>query len=234
MAGASVFGRSSCLSTDANIPTGIILKPIVEMIQASPNLRSLDLTLRTHSSWNATPWPDSSSSLFPVKIFRDLRIYRVDGSADPNWLSFFEAPETNSFRSFVQLHPNLHTVSITSGGSVPGYDSVDRETLAELFPSLRHFEGPAFLCEALVRSTLAPFLETLGISRTGLTNKLLLNVARKTTHLPALRTLKLMLYGATDSIKSILSAMLVATSKLTHLFVSHISTSQVCGLTFKA
>ncbi|KAF8607043.1 hypothetical protein BDV93DRAFT_332664 [Ceratobasidium sp. AG-I] len=198
------------------------------MIQASPNLRSLDLTILTRFGWNATPWPNSSP--FPVKVFLDLCIYRADGSADPNWVSFFETPETNKFRSFLQLHPHLHTVSINSKEKINGYDNVDPETLAGLFPSLRHFEGPAFLCEALVQSTLAPRLETLGISRTGPTNKLLLKVARKTTHLPELRTLKLMLYGATDNIKSTLSGMLVATPKLTHLYVSHISTSQLKSL----
>lgn len=134
------------------------------MIQASPNLRSLDLTASIYSSWNASPWPDNISSSHSVKTFPDLRTYRTGGTIDPDWSSFFEAPETNEFRSFLQLHPRLHTVVIASKEQVDGYDNVDPNILAGLFPSLRHFEGPAFLCEALVQSTLAPRLETLGIS----------------------------------------------------------------------
>lgn len=198
------------------------------MIQASPGLRSLDLTISTHC-WNAAPWPEGPSSPCSVKVFRDLRTYRIGGTLDPNWRSFFETPETNKFRSFLQLHPHLDTVTIMPNPSVEQYHSVDPETLAGLFPSLRHFEGSAFLCEALVQSTLASRLETLGMSGS---EPRLLRIAKTANHLPELRTLKLMLRQPIT--RTIISTLLAIAPKLTHLYISHISANQVCRLTFQS
>ncbi|KAF8607033.1 hypothetical protein BDV93DRAFT_520628 [Ceratobasidium sp. AG-I] len=207
---------------------GAALERTLEMIQASPNLRSLDLTILTHYSWNATPWADSSSSLGSIKVFRDLHTYRVGGTVDPNWVSFFETPGTNEFRQFLELHPHLHTVNIASTLLPNEYIGFDPEVLASLFPSLRHFEGPAFLCEALVQSTLATQLETLGISEeTFNDNEMVSRVAGKMRRLPELRTLMYMFDGTiNDNDFPIVEVIMGSTPKLTHLFVSHISVNQ--------
>ena len=177
------------IGSPSTVPEQLPL-PIIDMIQASPSLRSLDLTVSTRFVWNATPWP-SNSSPSSAQVFQDLRIYRVGGSVDPHWRSFFEAPETNEFHSFLRLHPHLHTVSISWIEQTVGHDNVSPEALADLFPSLRHFEGPLFLCEALVQSTLASRLETLGILDRQSRNERLSRVAARKPRLPELRTLKL-------------------------------------------
>lgn len=203
------------------------------MIQASPNLHSLELTILTRPSWNGAPWSDGSSSLSGVKVFNDLRIYRVCGTLDLDWRSFFEAPETNQFRLFIELHPHLHTVTIISANRIKGYEDFDPQTLAHLFPALRHFDGPGFLCEAFVQSTLAARLETLGIVGRGSRNsEMLSRIARKANVLPELRTLKFIIDDSSN-FKDGLSAILATTPKLTHLFFACISTSLVCGLTFQ-
>ncbi|KAF8607038.1 hypothetical protein BDV93DRAFT_542618 [Ceratobasidium sp. AG-I] len=229
--------RGFSLSEDAdfnNRPGGPSALPkrlpytVTNMIQASPNLRSLDLTCSTLFGWDATPWSKNPPSSNGFQVFRNLRIYRTDGSVDPNWLSFFEAPKTNDLRLFLQLHPRLHTVTIASKPPVQGYDSIDPETLAGLFPSLRHFEGPAFLCEALVQSSLAPFLKTLGISDEALIDsEVLCRIAMKAKHLSELQTLKYVLSRTISG--DALPTMLAATPKLKHLFISHISLSQLSG-----
>lgn len=104
------------------------------MIQASPNPHSLDLAIEIESGCDATPSNRLSSSS-SVKL-HDLRTYRASGTVDPNWLSFFEAPDTNDFRLLLQLHPHLHTVAIGSSEWIQVYDSVDLETLPGLLPCL--------------------------------------------------------------------------------------------------
>ncbi|KAF8607045.1 hypothetical protein BDV93DRAFT_332734 [Ceratobasidium sp. AG-I] len=202
------------------------------MIQASPNLRSLDLGTSYCLEWNATPYPNVTSSLKPVDTFRELRTYRAKGRFDPDWSSFFEAPEINKLRLFLQLHPYLHTVNISSTLWPNGYTDVDPQVLASMFPCLRHFGGPAFLCEALVQSNLAPGLESLGISHR-LFRSDQPGVTKKTNRLPELQALMHVFDDVIDNNvfpMSAMSAMLAATPKLTHLFISHVSANQLESL----
>lgn len=206
---------------------------IADAIQASPNIRCLDLESSYPFRWNGTPHLGSASSSGPVNIFHDLRIYRAKGRFCPTWLSLWEASETNELRSFLQLHPHLHTVAITPrqwSNSI----YIDPGAVVGLFPSLRHFEGPRPVCEAIAQSTLAPHLETLAILyKLVRIDRVQQKAAKRPSFLPELRTLmhvfNFLVAGAPfPGVFRDMLAMLAGTPNLTHLFISRISSSQVC------
>lgn len=203
------------------------------MIEDSPNLYSMNLVVYSLPAWDMASWFVEPTPLGPVRTFPNLRIYRAVGSICLDWSSFFERPETNGFHSFLQLHPYLHTVTLSWNIWDTWGGNIDPDGLAHLFPSLRHFEGPMFLCEALVQSKLALRLETLGMLDGWVNNdnSALTRVADKTTCLPELRTL-IFMPGQHRTDNANLAVLLAATPKLTHLSLLNVTYIKVRKLNF--
>lgn len=92
----------------------------------------------------------------------------------------------NAFvHSFFPNHPFIHTLEI---------DWVDLSfsplTIPALFPALRHFLGPAYICTALIGSSLRSQIETLKMPNYLIDDRAIPEVADAITELPMLRELE--------------------------------------------
>ncbi|KAG8709940.1 hypothetical protein FRC08_017856 [Ceratobasidium sp. 394] len=162
-------------------------KTMIDMIRASPNLESLELDLRDDSIDLLRWLPDQLCSALNT-TFPNLRVLRTLGTAAPDWESFFEDPENSAYRQFLQNHPKLHTVSM---GWVleHSWQDVSAESVATLFPSLRHFEGPLFICRALASSSVAAQLESLSALDESLEGDEIVELSESAVEMPNLRSL---------------------------------------------
>lgn len=118
--------------------------------------------------------PTSSNPYCPNRLieslgkqftFPRLRTLRFRGSVHPNWAAFFNYSESDihPLRSFLTRHPEIEDLGLGSciGDRLP--DNVDLNGMPLLFPAVKSFEGPEFLCNAIVRSALVGQLESLYI-----------------------------------------------------------------------
>lgn len=71
--------------------------------------------------------------------------------------------------------------------------NIDPQTMAELLPSLKHLEAPAFFCGPVLASSLADKIETVGVldGRFDSTGPNLNTIAEGVASLPKLRKLAL-------------------------------------------
>lgn len=90
-----------------------------------------------------------------------LNTFRALGSTDPDWWGFFDSPQSHPLCNFFKRYPQIHTVGLGWAYQPAYYLPIDPETLAMHFPSLKNFEGSAFMCGPLLASSLAKQLESL-------------------------------------------------------------------------
>ncbi|KAG8752111.1 hypothetical protein FRC12_012116, partial [Ceratobasidium sp. 428] len=134
-------------------------RAMIDMIRACPDLTSLDLNFRDIIADRLIWSPDQLCSNLNA-TFPNLRVLRMLGATAPDWQLFFEDPEASPYHQFLQRHPKLHTVSM-GWLHEHSWRDFSAESVAALFPSLRHFEGPFFICQALASSSIAAQLESL-------------------------------------------------------------------------
>jgi hypothetical protein len=140
--------------------------PLIDMIENSPDLVELDLdtsgpilALRTIPHWQ--PSQVLCNLKNPLSKLRQLRI---GGDVDLDWSELTNnPPKACSLYTFFKHHPQLEGVHFDWGHKYNPGISFDPARLFTLFPSLKHFTGPAVMCTALVASQLAVKLETLKI-----------------------------------------------------------------------
>ncbi|CCO37555.1 hypothetical protein BN14_11711 [Rhizoctonia solani AG-1 IB] len=94
---------------------------------------------------------------------RYLQRFRAHGHEDPDWTKFFTKPESNSLRQFFTRHPGIEDLGLGLFNETEYGDVIDPAQIAQLFPSLKHFEGPAFIFLPIVQSSLTKQIETLVI-----------------------------------------------------------------------
>ncbi|KAG8686411.1 hypothetical protein FRC09_014150 [Ceratobasidium sp. 395] len=186
------FYSDECLKpfTDPSVDLDSVLpKVMIDMIRASPDLRSLELNLRDVVFRGLAWTPDQLCSGLNV-TFPNLRVLRTLGAATPDWESFFNTPEASSYHQFLRRHPELHTVSM---GWVQGHSWRDfsPEFVAALFPSLRHFEGPLFICQALTSSSVATQIESLSVLDESLEGGEISEFSESAVDIPNLQSLSL-------------------------------------------
>ncbi|CAE7227869.1 unnamed protein product [Rhizoctonia solani] len=135
---------------------------ILAAIRASPNLKSLELDLGEPDIGKDRTW--SPNKLFKEVglTFPELHTLRLGGRVVLQWPLTLSKPAT-PFRLFFEQHPMLQSISIAWAPGLNEQNDLGPETVISLFPSLRHFEGPAFLCVSILRSPLALQLESLSI-----------------------------------------------------------------------
>ncbi|CAE6467010.1 unnamed protein product [Rhizoctonia solani] len=135
---------------------------IVSAIQASPNLRSLELDLGEPSIETDRTW--SPNKLFKEVglTFPELHTLRLGGRVVPQWPLTLSKSST-FFRLFFERHQALQSISIAWVPGLNEQNDLGPEIVVSLFPSVRHFEGPAFLCASVLRSPLSLQLESLSI-----------------------------------------------------------------------
>ncbi|KAG8687317.1 hypothetical protein FRC11_007442, partial [Ceratobasidium sp. 423] len=87
----------------------------------------------------------------------------------------FDFRDNSGLRRFIRVHPQLQKISVTQVQSMkhyfmtmPGVDMwscrhITSNNISALMSSVRHFEGPSVICEALLGSPLAEQIESLGI-----------------------------------------------------------------------
>ncbi|KAF8604824.1 hypothetical protein BDV93DRAFT_522145 [Ceratobasidium sp. AG-I] len=183
-------------------------QPIIQMIRSSPDLITLELFLESTGAAIDHAW--APSKLFETidLAFPKLRVVRFGGSMIPQWPLLFT--KRTHFRTFFEQHPSLHTISLGWTRGLAGHHKVDAETVASLFPSLRHFEGPAFVCTAILSSPLSFQLESLSIldkqvdqnarQSNGQELDLMSQLAASASSLPKLRSLQIYVESESPSL----------------------------------
>ncbi|KAG8713880.1 hypothetical protein FRC11_010656 [Ceratobasidium sp. 423] len=132
------------------------------MIQASPNLKSLELDLGEPNTETDRTW--SPNKLFKEVglVFPELHTLRLGGRIVLQWPLTLSKPST-FFRLFFERHQALQTISLAWAPGLNEQNDLSPEAVVSLFPSVRRFEGPAFLCVSILRSPLSLQLESLSI-----------------------------------------------------------------------
>ncbi|KAF8988683.1 hypothetical protein BDZ89DRAFT_1087571 [Hymenopellis radicata] len=137
----------------------ILPSSIVDMIRASPNLISLDLSLDTdgdpHPKWDIDT------------LFRSVDIapttLRLRKAADLDLHAFTDSTKPTPFRSFLLSHhdkiTSLALPALQEGFAHPPSLNLPPDTL----PVLREFEGAIYWCSQLSKLRVAPKLESLTV-----------------------------------------------------------------------
>ncbi|ELU36144.1 F-box-like domain-containing protein [Rhizoctonia solani AG-1 IA] len=133
------------------------LEPLTSLLTRSPNISSLVLDLVSTDGESYYSPTALVSALGENRVLPRLRRFHVHGHQDPNWTTFFEKPDSHPLRQFLIRHPGIEDIGFGLFEETEYGDVIDPAQVARLFPSLKHFEGPAFLFQPLVQSTLGIF-----------------------------------------------------------------------------
>lgn len=169
------------------------------MLVSSPNLASLIFDL----SHNQSAFSPNLliSSLGRRFTFPRLRALQFRGPLNPDWPAFAADSESKShpLRAFLARHPNLEDIVLGWAPYGREYFEIDQDRIVSLFPSIKLFNGPAFLCGAIVKSKLAQQLESLSIGdeilyrdQNDVFVDTMTKVASGVTKLPKLRKLRIL------------------------------------------
>ncbi|CAE6466968.1 unnamed protein product [Rhizoctonia solani] len=134
------------------------LDPLVSLLARCPQLYSLILDFKGEFPYSPTKLVAGLGDQF---VFPQLRRFYMQRSADPGWWEFFENPDSHPFLQFLRRHPGIEDLALGYVEETPYCKPIDPTDIAQLFPSLKYFEGPVFLFQPLVLSTLAGQLEKL-------------------------------------------------------------------------
>ncbi|KAJ1300913.1 hypothetical protein OPQ81_003338 [Rhizoctonia solani] len=164
---------------------------VIAMIRASPNLKSLELDLGEPSTETDRTW--SPNKLFKEVglVFPELHTLRLGGRIVLQWPLTLSKPST-FFRLFFEQHRALRSISLGWAPGLNEQNDLGPDTVLSLFPSVRHFEGPAFLCVSILNSPLALQLESLSVldKQLGSSKAMHINkLANAAESLPKLRVL---------------------------------------------
>jgi hypothetical protein len=162
---------------------------LVQMIQSSPELVTLDLDMDHCSNRGSPRW--NVDRLFEMihTMFPQLRVLKLAGEFNLDWdLVSHQTCNPHPMRSFLMNHQHIHTLALDWEPNT-WIDPVDPKAMQELFPALREFAGRQFMCRGVVQSDLRSQLEALEI-RTGFADAAVAyGVADAVTTLPKLRRL---------------------------------------------
>ncbi|CAE6421851.1 unnamed protein product [Rhizoctonia solani] len=148
--------------------------PLNKMLANCPKLQSLRIQIMDDQSDTPTAHLDEFIALFDAQMtlpyLRKLHILGDIGMARESLID----SDTGSrhLRDFLSRHINIEELSLdcfllygSSRGSSRGSSSGNPEYLAKALPSLKRFCGPYFMCEILLRSSVAKRLECLSFQR---------------------------------------------------------------------
>lgn len=183
----------------------------MDLIRGASNLQSLSLEFGEEEddfdSWK----PSDLFSALSQEVFPSLHSIRVTSQA----LIPIESPDEPEFRRFLQRHPQLRTIILNTFCHDPELEPevlvVDPNEMASLMPSVKHFEGPCVVFEALLGSDLAKQVETLGLIGRGapgldICRGLLLRLSSSMSQLSCLKRLKI--YGCSIRLEVVLIQLL--------------------------
>ncbi|CAE7152830.1 unnamed protein product [Rhizoctonia solani] len=145
----------------------IFANALPKLLASSPELVVLKLNFESKSGEMTYDPNTLVAALGNSYLFPHLRTFHMTGGATPDWYEFFVHPESTTYplRRFLATNPGIRDIAL---GTVPGgriYDgTIPPEELAEIFPSVLHFEGPAFIVRRLVLSSIASQLESLALN----------------------------------------------------------------------
>ncbi|KAF8606859.1 hypothetical protein BDV93DRAFT_593387 [Ceratobasidium sp. AG-I] len=204
---------------------GHIAPSLVAMILRSPNLEHLELELQENpddDGFMSFGWLVEAIAPVLNHTFHHLRVFRLSGTASIDSEYFLRLEETNLIRSFLFRHPQLHTLQLPWDWDMnflidePLEDSP--QALKGALPSLRHFEGPTYLCIVILQLDIAQNLEHLGILDASEDEESdLLGFVTSFPQLPNLRRLEFMSTYMLDN--ESFSGVLDATPNITELTV---------------
>ncbi|CUA69189.1 hypothetical protein RSOLAG22IIIB_08320 [Rhizoctonia solani] len=135
------------------------IDPLVSLLGDCPQLSSIILDFN-HHEWQYSPTV-VVAALGDEFVFPRLRRFYAQGCSVPGWIDFFDDPESHPFRQFFYRHPGIEHLALGFVHEYTYSEKIDPTSLVRLFPSLKYFEGPAFLFKPLVLSTLANQIEKL-------------------------------------------------------------------------
>lgn len=175
------------------------LPPLTYMLTSSPNLVTLVLDLSKNRS--AFSPNRLISSLGDKFTFPRLRVLQLRGLVNPDWPAFAADSKSKShpLRAFLDRHPTIEDLVLGWAPYGGEYFEIDANDIVSLLPSIKLFNGPAFPCGAIVKSSLSQQIESLVIG-----DKILhydeddvfvdtmTNVASGVTTLPKLRRLRIL------------------------------------------
>lgn len=136
-----------------------LLDPLTSLLGRCPQLYSIMLDIQ-HGEFKYSP-AALVAALGDGVVFPRLRRFHARGAEDPDWMAFFEDPESHPLRQFFNRHPGIEDLALGYVDESAFRRYIDPAEISQLFPSLKHFEGPVFLFKPIVLSTLAKQIETL-------------------------------------------------------------------------
>jgi hypothetical protein len=172
---------------------------LLKLICSASNIESLTLEFEEEFGPSFKFWlPTELFSLLCEHHFPNLRYLRIVS----RFLVPLDVPKARGLRQFLRNH-QLETI-ILDASSISFAPELtlmrgllmSPKDIASLMPSIRHFEGPCVMFEALLRSKLAGQIEKLGLiestSELGDCKEVLSNLGRLTsTELSRLKKLEL-------------------------------------------
>ncbi|CUA69188.1 hypothetical protein RSOLAG22IIIB_08318 [Rhizoctonia solani] len=123
--------------------------------------------------WGLTPISAVNvvSALGNTLVFPHLRVFRIYWANDEylpeidnsDWNGFFTPPDCDShpLRSFFLRHNKIEDLALGWTPDTAYHGKIDPDEIVRLFPRLKRFEGPAFLCNAITKPDIAQNLEAL-------------------------------------------------------------------------
>lgn len=139
------------------------IEPLVNLLRSCPDLEYLSLDLQDGDDGGYTWSPDALFNALDSPTFPSLHTFRALGSCTPNWIDFFDSPDSSPLRTFLSGHPKLHTLSLGWVSECAYNQDINPDDMAALLPSLKYLEAPAFFCAPVLASSLASRLERVTV-----------------------------------------------------------------------
>ncbi|KAG8713613.1 hypothetical protein FRC11_011610 [Ceratobasidium sp. 423] len=146
------------------------LPPLTRLLTSSPGLISLTLS---NPSLDPVSAVNIVSSLGSAWVFPRLRTFRIHWASEEyppevdnsDWNHFFTLPgrDSHPLRSFFLRHQGIEDLALGWCPDKSYEGDIEPDDIVQLFPSLKRFEGPAFLCNAIIKSDIAQNLEALAM-----------------------------------------------------------------------
>ncbi|KAG8678462.1 hypothetical protein FRC08_017756, partial [Ceratobasidium sp. 394] len=140
------------------------LRALVLPLYNSPHLQSLELNFEDSRHDGSTWSPNELFAALDGITLSSLRTFRALGSIDPDWYLSFNSDYPTPPSDFFARHSRLETIGLGWMEQHIHKQTFEPRIMETLFPSLLHLEAPDFVCESVMRSTLAGQLQSLNIS----------------------------------------------------------------------
>ncbi|QRV97035.1 hypothetical protein RhiJN_25054 [Ceratobasidium sp. AG-Ba] len=134
---------------------------LASLLRECPHIQTIDFVCGKGAFPNIDPPISFSAELGDTQL-RSLHGFKtIGGSIEPDFSHVFDSSCRSHLRTFLLRHPTIRTLGFSRADPPAHSIALSSSDLEALLPSLKHLEGPPFLCAPILCSKIAVQLESV-------------------------------------------------------------------------